>query len=276
MAADPNVISHGPFAIFTKSQATAAKRTWLFYLSNAADGTAATGKTIAGADFLISKAGGAFGNATGTVTELTGGWYKMVFAAADLDTEGPLGIHITEAGCTPVIGGVFVSVLDLFTATVNPGAGGIVAASFGAGAIDAAAVAPDAIGASELAAAGASEIVSALVTANAVGGATRAITKTFGPLPLLNANESNYLGMENALEMVVSLAGTWDGATVTLYTSENPEAGVGALWTAVASGAKTADATVTVTGPHKAVKATMSSAGAGSEVVVTGALRFAE
>ncbi len=267
MAASPNIVSHGPFAIFTKSQATAGKRTWLFYLTNSADGTPATGKTIAGADVLLSKAGGALGNATGVVTELTGGWYKLVFSTGDLDTEGPLGIHITESGCDAVVAGVQVSVLDLMTATVNPGADGITAAT----------IAADAFGASELAAGAATEINSGLATAAAVAALAvgqRTVSKTFGALAVLNGAESNYLGMENAIDMVVTLAGTWDSSTVTLYTSENPAADT-PVWTAVPSGAKTADAVVTIAGPHLAVKATMTSPGAGSSVVVTGLLRFA-
>ncbi|KAB2910229.1 MAG: hypothetical protein F9K40_03090 [Kofleriaceae bacterium] len=85
-----------------KSEATAARRTVMFHLTNTADGTDATGKTIAAGDFVISKAGAAFGNATGTVTEVSGGWYKMVFAAADLDTLGDLSCEITEAGCDSI------------------------------------------------------------------------------------------------------------------------------------------------------------------------------
>ena len=99
MAASPNITSFGSSTVFQKDEATAARRTWLFYLSNAADGTPATGKTIAAADFKISKNGAAFGNAAGTVTEMSLGWYKMVFAAADLDTLGPLAIELSgEAG----------------------------------------------------------------------------------------------------------------------------------------------------------------------------------
>lgn len=259
--------------LFKQSEAAGAKTTYLFHLALSADGADGTGLVPV---VTISKAGAAFAAAAGVVSELAGGWYKIPFTAVDLSTLGPLGIKVAVATADTINEVGQVVALDPYTATVNPGTGGIVAGSFAAGAIDATAIATDAIGSAEIAATGASEIVAALVTANAVGGATRSITKTFGALPLLNAAESNYLGMENALEMVVSLAGTWDGATVTLYTSENPEAGVSALWTAVASGAKTADATVTVTGPHKAVKATMTSPGAGSSVVVTGALRFAE
>lgn len=99
MAASPNVVSQGNPCEFQKDEGTAARRTWLFYLSNSADGTPATGKTIATSDFQISKAGAAFANAAGAVTEISNGWYKMVFAAADLDTLGPLACRLAgEAG----------------------------------------------------------------------------------------------------------------------------------------------------------------------------------
>ena len=48
MAASPNIVSTGSPMVFTQSEGTAAQATWPFYLSNAADGTAATGKTISG------------------------------------------------------------------------------------------------------------------------------------------------------------------------------------------------------------------------------------
>lgn len=103
MAASPNVVSQGNPTTFQKDEATAARRTWLFFLTNSADGTPATGKTIATTDFKISKGGAAFGNAAGTVTEMSLGWYKMVFAAADLDTLGPLACEISgEAGVDPI------------------------------------------------------------------------------------------------------------------------------------------------------------------------------
>jgi hypothetical protein len=99
MAASPNIVSQGNSMRFVQSEATAAQRTWMVYLSNSADGTPATGKTIATSDIRISKAGGAFGNATGTVTEVSLGWYKVVFAAADLDTLGALAVEMSvEAG----------------------------------------------------------------------------------------------------------------------------------------------------------------------------------
>lgn len=158
MAASPNMTSRCDAKIFTQSEATAAQRTFSFYLSNSADGTAATGKTISGADFKISKAGGAFGNAVGTVSELSIGFYKMVFDATDLDTIGDLAFIITESGVDTLVGNHQVTLFDLNSATVALATGGIAAATFAAGAIDAAAIAADAIGSSELAATAIAEI----------------------------------------------------------------------------------------------------------------------
>ena len=99
MAASPNIVSTGSPMIITKDEATAAQRTWCFFLTNSADGTAATGKTLATTDFKISKAGGAFGNAVGTITEMSLGWYKIVFDAGDVDTLGTLACELSgEAG----------------------------------------------------------------------------------------------------------------------------------------------------------------------------------
>lgn len=82
------------------SEGTAASRTVTFHVTLASDHiTNATGKTMV---CTLSKAGGAFGAAAGTVTELTNGWYKLVLAAADLDTLGCLAILLTEAASDPV------------------------------------------------------------------------------------------------------------------------------------------------------------------------------
>lgn len=159
MAASPNIVSKGSPMIFTQSEATAAHRTWSFYLSNSADGTPATGKTLATTDFKIAKAGGAFGNAVGTITEMSLGWYKIVFDAGDLDTLGSLACELSgEAGVDTLHVAHQVTLFDLNTATVALTAASITTATFAAGAIDAAAIAADAIGSSELAATAVAEI----------------------------------------------------------------------------------------------------------------------
>lgn len=269
MAASPNIVSYGAPMILTKDEATAAQRTWPFYLSNSADGTPATGKTIAGADFKISKAGGALANAVGAVTELTGGWYKIVFDAGDVDTLGALACDLSvEAGVDPLRVTHQVTALDLNVATVNPGTGGIVAASFAAGAIDAAAIAADAFAASELGATAIAEIQAGLATgANVLASRTQqTVNYSMGNL---NANESTVgVSASDVISAVVTMTGTWDGATVTLQECADPLAAV-PVWTTYAGGAKTANGQVAVTGPVRALRATMSSAGGSSSVDVT-------
>src|ERR1044072_5279410 len=92
--------SVGGSQLYTKDEATAAQRTWVFHLCKTADQADATGLTpvvtiskAAQPDppaltqvATISRAGGAFAAADGVVTELANGFYKMVWAATDLDT----------------------------------------------------------------------------------------------------------------------------------------------------------------------------------------------
>mgnify|MGYP001609533043 FL=1 len=110
-------------------------------------------------DQIVASVSGAVGSVTGAVGSVTGavgsvaagGIATTSFAAGAIDNAA---FNVTE------------------TLTANPAAGGIVAASFGAGAIDAAAIAADAIGASELAADAANEIADALLARNVAGGSS--------------------------------------------------------------------------------------------------------
>jgi hypothetical protein len=262
-------ISTGSPMIFTQSEATAAQRTWPFYLSNTADGSPATGKTIAGSDFRISKAGGAFGNAVGAVTELSLGWYKMVFDVGDLDTVGALACELSvEAGVDPLRVTHQVTVLDLNVATVNPGAAGITSSSFAAGAITAAAIAADAIGASELAADAVAEVQAGLATgANVLDSRqVRSVVYVMGELTADGSTAP--ISMADVVSAEIALAGTWDGSTVTVQRCDDVLADP-QVWTTYASGAQTADAVVSITGPVAGIRATMSNDGAASDVVVT-------
>lgn len=260
-------VSHGDPMLLKQSEATAAKRTWPFYLSNTADGSPATGKTISGSDFRISKAGGAFGNAVGAVTEMSLGWYKMVFDVGDLDTVGALACELSvEAGVDPLRVTHQVEVLDLNVATVNPGAGGITSSSFAAGAITAAAIATDAIGAAELAADAVSEIQSGLATGQNVIDNRPQHTVVFD-MGTLAANESTSpISFADVVSAVISLAGTWNGATVTVERCDDVLASV-PVWTSVS--AKTSDDTVSITGPVQGIRATMTNHAGGSSVAVS-------
>lgn len=274
MAASPNIVSHGDPMIFTQSEATAAQATWVFYLSNAADGTPATGKTIAGSDFRIAKAGGAFGNATGTVTEMSLGWYKMVFAAGDLDTIGSLACELSvEAGVDTLHVMHQVTLFDLNIATAPLATGGIVASTFAAGAIDATAIATDAIGTLEISAAAVTEITTGIATAAAVAAiARRQRTDKRLPGSITTATGSLATGMLNAIDCVVQTVGTYGGGTITIETTEDPAATV-PVWTTTAH-TSTSNDVYTVTGPHAAVRARMSGATTPA-VVVTFLVRYA-
>ncbi len=83
-----------PGQLFKQSEVAGAKTTWLFHLAKSADGADDTAVVPV---VTIAKAGAAFGAAAGVVTELSLGWYKVAFTAADLDTLGALAIHVAVA-----------------------------------------------------------------------------------------------------------------------------------------------------------------------------------
>src|SRR3989338_7927076 len=79
-------------------QSTAYTR--MFLMVDSADHLA--GKTGLAVTVVISKAGGAFGAATGaTVTEVSGGWYKIALTAGNTDTLGELAFRCTATGADP-------------------------------------------------------------------------------------------------------------------------------------------------------------------------------
>lgn len=214
-------VSTGQPMTFTKDEATAAERTWLFYLSNTADGSPATGKAIAGADFKISKDGAVFGNAAGVVTEVSLGWYKMVFAAADLDVLGALACELAvEAGVDPLRVVHQVRALDQNVATVNPATAGIAAGAF------------------------ATDAVAMLQTP---------LTTKTTPKVHAGATGDIALSMMDAVDVVITATGTWDGATLQPQVCEDPTAAV-PVWSN--SGATlVADGSKTIAGPHNSVRA---------------------
>jgi hypothetical protein len=52
-------------------------------------------KTTASPVILLSKAGGAFATAGGTITEVSNGWYKIALTTTDTNTTGDLAYYIT-------------------------------------------------------------------------------------------------------------------------------------------------------------------------------------
>ena len=250
MAASPNIVSHGDPMTFTKDEATAAQRTWLFYLSNSADGTPATGKTLATTDFKISKNGAAFGNAAGVVTEMSLGWYKMVFDAADVDTIGALACELSgEAGVDTLHVVHQIRTVDDNTALLT-----------------------------QLATVAKSAEVQAITLA------TRTVVKDLGVLEEdghTNA-DGGYAGISilDAIDAMVTLGGDFDTSTVTIEVTDDPAAAV-PIWTTYddSGGSNenpaTAAAEIIVLGHHSALRAVMSSEGAASAVTVSVAIRKA-
>jgi hypothetical protein len=208
--------------IFTQSEATAAQRTWVAHLTLAATGADFTG--AAGIAMTISKAGGAFGAPDGTtaITELTNGWYKIVHAAADLDTIGCLGVRITGTLADTLNVTHQVTALDQNVATVNPGAGGITAAT----------LASDALA--------------------AISSPLSIVNKVYA----LTADGDTAVSMLECQDAVVTVTGTFGSGTVQMQTTEDPTA-VSPVWTNRGSGITTSNAAtpLTVAGPHNAIRA---------------------
>lgn len=85
----------------------------LIYMTDAA-GTAQTGKTVAA---TLSKNGGAFASASGTVAEVGNGVYKLTPASGDVDTLGPLVLRGTATGCVDFVAPYRVVAFDPYAAT---------------------------------------------------------------------------------------------------------------------------------------------------------------
>jgi hypothetical protein len=172
----------------------------------------------------ISKAGGAFAavDAGSAITELTNGWYKMVHAAADLDTLGCLGYRIAVATADTINAAHQITALDTNVATVNPGAGGIVAASLSSDALA------------------------------AISSPLNIVNKVYA----LTADGDTAISMLECQDAVVTVTGTFGSGTVQMQTTEDPAATV-PVWTNRGSGITTSNAAspLTVAGPHSAIRA---------------------
>jgi len=228
--------SYAPSLILTQSEATAAQRTYAFHLVKSADSTDATGLTPV---MTISKAGAAFGavDAGTAITELANGWYKVVHAAADLDTVGCLAVRIAVATADTINVCHQVTVFDLNVATADPSDGGLTAAKFASDALSAISV--------------------PLVT----------VVKTVA----IAANGNYAISMLNAIDTTVELTGTFASASCQIQTTEDPAA-TSPVWTNRGSAVTTSNAAspAVITGPHSAIRVAVSSA-TGSTAV---ALKF--
>ncbi len=200
-----------------------------------------------------------------------------MLAAADVDTIGALGMRAAVALADTAVGFHQVTALDMNTATVALTDASITTASFAAGAINAAAIAADAIGSSELAATAVTEIQTGLATAAEVAAitlATKTVVKSLGSRT--TDGSTSGISILDAIDAAVTVTGTWDSATATVECCEDPKADV-PVWTAYDDGAGpnplSANGTVTVTGPHNAVRVTVSNDGAATHLAVSVAIR---
>jgi hypothetical protein len=241
--------STGAPMIFTQSEATAAQRTWMFHLVLVVDQTNAIAIVPV---VTISKAGAAFAGAAGAVTEIGLGWYKFVFAAADLDTLGCLAVNVTGTGADAIMTSHQVTLLDLNVATVAPPTDGITAGTIAASAI------------------GSSEIADGALTAAKFGSdalaAISAAIDTRRKTASIAANGVSAIGMRNAIKADIDVTGTWGGGSAQMQTCEDATAAV-PVWTNNGV-ALTANGRVTVAGPHAAVRVNLTGATAPALAVV--------
>jgi len=130
-----------------QSEPTAARRRIPFYLVDDSDGkTPETGQTPLGAaELQISKNGGAFANFAGVWSEVAAGLYSYEATAAELDTFGPVVFKLVRSGVrTAIMECQVVSNNPYGNRAVTVASGGIVSASYAAGAINNAAINADA------------------------------------------------------------------------------------------------------------------------------------
>lgn len=330
--------SRGEPMRFKQSQATAALRTWMFHLALSASGADATALVPV---VTRAKAGGAFGAIAGAVTEVSGGWYKCVFAVGDLDTLGQLAINVAVATADPINVCHYVEGVDANDA-IRMGMTALPAAVFGsngglstgalrggtaqAGAastvtLDAGASATDHLYEGLLVqitsgtGAGQNRMITGYVGATKVATVDRAwavnpdatsVFELVGDNPVLvdqvtikdgsltaakiasdafatfagklESKPTTLIGtltavvttvarsMKRSYDTTVSLAGTFNGATVVVESTEDENAAA-PVWTDRSAGGLTAAGSVTVTGPHSAWRARVS-AGAVTSVTV--------
>lgn len=108
-----------------------------------------TGKTGLSPTVTLSKAGGAFASPAGIVAAVGSGWYKVAGNATDTATLGPLVLHATGTGADPCdvefVVVAFDPLASLATPTNITAASGVAVSSIAANAVNASALATDAV-----------------------------------------------------------------------------------------------------------------------------------
>ena len=204
--------------IITQSEATAAQRTFTFNAVDATDGyTAETGLTFATSNAQVSKNGAAFGNMTGTVTELANGVYVVAASAADCDTVGEALFKFVNAACRNVFVRCQISLFDNNVALTSQG------------------------------------------VADAAGLVSKNLKPRAIAMGSLAANGSTAgFDVTAAYQTIITVTGTWGGGSLQVQTCADPTATV-PVWSSSGS-PLTANGSVTVAGPVKVVRATLSGA----------------
>lgn len=215
------------------SEATAAQRTFTFEAVDATDGyTPETAHTYAGAEVQVSKNGGAFATAAGVATHVANGIFSFVADAADVDTIGEALFRFADASSRAVYVSCQVVALDPNVA--------LTAAT-----------------------------IATAVTARRTVNRVIAMAAAAGDFIFDGADTGLGYDIAQAISGTVTVTGTWNGATATLQSCADPLATVPA-W-ATHGTPLTADGTITITGPVKAIRL-VSSAGGGSTALVANAL----
>lgn len=98
------------------SEATASLRTVYFMAINSADDTPYTG-TFAVAEIKISKAGAAEANSAGSASHIANGVHAYQFAAAEVNTLGPVMLRIARTGVYASAFSFQVVAFDPYSAT---------------------------------------------------------------------------------------------------------------------------------------------------------------
>jgi hypothetical protein len=193
------------------------------------------------------------GRMDASVGAMAAGVLTATAIAADAITDAKVAADVTIASVTGSVGSVTGAVGSVTGSVGSIATGGIVAASFAAGAIDASAIADDAIGALELAAGAASEVATAVRTelATELGRIDAAVSTrlasagyTAPPSAAANADAvwdeaiADHLGVGstgNALNNATAAGNPWEAVIEGSYTAQD----LLRMLTAVAAGKTT-------------------------------------
>lgn len=261
------VLTASPAWALRERQVSTTAHPTCFKMVDSADSK--TGKTGLTVTCTVLKNGtGSFGSLSGSIAEISSGWYCLAGNATDRNTVGPIGYHCTASGADandfdgdivtydpylyPDTSSTIAAVTTATTCTTAStcsaiGSGGITSSSFASGAINAAAIATDAIGAAELAADAVTEIQSGLATSSAVAGVQSDTDDIQGRLPSALTGAGNLKADAQVVsdKTGYSLTSAYDPAKTAAQVSDIPTAAAisDQVWDEATSGHQTAGTT---------------------------------